>query len=174
MKKVFKPEPLIDLPRWLETIFQCFLFLTIVFLIHLLRLDAIFKGGDIFNIANSKFWTVLFYFILYYLYKLLGTHTAVDLIEFDYSENTIHLEYWLFYFYRKRLVIKFEDLSFKTGFDISIVGGSFLIKIYQKHKLKIKINKRNGWKKKQIKEIYSILKIIKNPRSDRNINERQK
>jgi len=166
MTKVFKAEPLINLPRWLETIIQCFVFLTIVYLIHLLRLDVFFKGGEIFNIANSKFWTILFYLLICYFYKVIGTCTAIDLIEFNYEENTISFEYWLFYFYKKRLVLNLSDLSFKTGYDISIVGGSFFIKIYQNYKFKIKVNKRNGWKKKQIKEIYSNLKLLKNPSSD--------
>ncbi|RLD37267.1 MAG: hypothetical protein DRI74_07185 [Bacteroidetes bacterium] len=135
-------------------------------MIHLLRIDLFFKGGDIFNIANSKFLTVLFYLIIYFLYKVLGTHTAVDFIEFNYDENTIIFDYWLFYFYRKRLAIKFSDFSYKTGYDISIVGGSFFIKIIQNNKFKIKVNKRNGWKKKQIKEIYYRLKLIKSTSKD--------
>ncbi|MFH1001432.1 MAG: hypothetical protein V1783_11420, partial [Bacteroidota bacterium] len=43
-----------------------------------------------------------------------------------------------------------------------------LIKIYQNQRFKIKVNRRNGWKEKQIKEIYSRLKVIKSPPSARN------
>lgn len=161
MKKNYKPLPLINLPRWLETIIQGGGFLTSLYLIHLLKLDLLFKGGDIFNIANSKLLTVIFYLSIFFIIKVLGTFTAVDFIEIDYEENNIIFDYWLFYFNRKRLTIKFSDFSYKTGYDISIIGGSFYLKIYQKNKLKIKLNKRNGWKKDQIDDVYSRLKSIK-------------
>jgi hypothetical protein len=94
------------------------------------------------------------------LYKVLGTHTAVDLIEIDYENKRVQFVYWLFYFYKKTLTIKFEELSYKNSSDITILGGSLAIRIYQNKKLKIKLNRRNGWKDKQIDEINKELLLI--------------
>ena len=94
MKKTYRPEPIINIPRWLETIIQGFIFVTALYLIHFLKLDLLFKGGDIFNIANSKLLTVIFYLTIFFLLKVLGTCTAVDFIEINYNENTIIFDYW--------------------------------------------------------------------------------
>jgi len=162
MKK-FNPKPKINVPRWLETIIQCCLFIIVIYLVHYLGLDKIIKNIDLFNFTRSKISSILIILLVYYSYKVLGTHTAVDLIEFDYENKNVIFVYWLFYFYKKTLKIKFEELSYKNRNDITILGGSLSIRIYQNEKFKIKLNSRNGWKDKQIDEVTSELFTIKPP-----------
>jgi hypothetical protein len=159
--KQFKPKPFINVPRWLETIIQCGIFLIVIYAVHFSGLDKIIKDIDLFNYTRSKYVSIIIILLLYYLYKVLGTHTAVDLIEVDYENKKIVFVYWLFYFYKKTLTINFEELTYKNRNDITILGGSLSIRIYQNKKLKIKINRRNGWKDTQIDEIISELLLIK-------------
>lgn len=159
--KNFKPKPIINVPRWLETIIQCSIFLIVIYVVHYSGLDKIIKDIDLFNFTRSKYISIIIILLLYYLYKVLGTHTAVDLIEIDYENKKIVFVYWLFYFFKKTLTINFEELTYKNRNDITILGGSLSIRIYQNKKLKIKLNRRNGWKDGQIDEIISELLSIK-------------
>jgi hypothetical protein len=161
--KEFKPKPMINVPRWLETILQCCVFVIIIFFIHFFGFDKTIKDIDLFNFTSSNYVSVIILIILYYLYKLLGTHTATDLIEIDYDNKKVKFVYWLFYAYQKTLTIKFEEFSYKIKSDITILGGSLAIRIYQNKKLKIKLNRRNGWKDKQIDEITKDFLFIKPP-----------
>jgi hypothetical protein len=162
MKK-FIPSPKINVPRWLETIIQCCLFLAIISFVHYFGLDKIIMDTDLFNYTRSKVLSILITLLLYYFYKVLGTHTAVDLIEIDFENKNVIFVYWLFYFKKKTLKIKFEELSYKRRNDITILGGSLSVRIYQNGKFKIKLNSRNGWKDKQIDEIIAEFLLIKPP-----------
>lgn len=122
------------------------------------------KNTDFLNFTGSRYSSVLIILLMYYSFKVLGTHTAIDLLEIDYENKEIRFVYWLFYFYKKKLTISYEELSYKNRNDILILGGSLSLRIYQNEKYKIKLNRRNGWKDKQIDEITSEFLIIKPPK----------
>lgn len=97
------------------------------------------------------------------MFKILGTHTAVDLIEIDYENMDVKFVYYYLYFNKRKLTIKFNELSYKNKNFITILGGEFALLIYQNKKLKIKLNSRNGWKDGQIDEITEEFVKIKPP-----------
>lgn len=154
MKEYF-PTPLVKIPRWLETILQFFLFLIMVVVFHKLGLRGL--SDEVNNIDY------LVSFVLFSLYKLLGTFTAVDLIQIDYSSKQISFDYWFLYFIKKQTLIKFEDLDFKCRNDNILLGGSYGLYIYNNKKLKIKLNRMNGWKDQQINSLIVDLLSIKQP-----------
>lgn len=153
--KEYYPAPLIKMPRWLETIVQFVLFLIMVVVFHKLGLRGL--NHEVNNIDY------IVSFVLFTLYKLLGTFTAVDLIQIDYSSKQISFDYWFLYFIKKRTLIKFEDLDFKCRNDIILLGGSYGLYIYNNKKLRIKLNRMNGWKDQQIDSLTEDLLSIKQP-----------
>ena len=102
-------------------------------------------------------------FLVFLLYKILGTHTAVDLIVINEEKKQLEFSYWLFYFYKTSIAISFEDLGYKNRNDILIFGGSMGLYFFKNEKLKIKINRRNGWKDRQIDLLIEQLIAIKEP-----------
>lgn len=161
MKK-FKANPIINVPRWLETIIHCILFLLALLVVHYTGIGAGVELTDILNFAGSGYSTILLYVLVFYFFKLIGNHTAVDSLEIDYNNKNMKVVYWLFYFYRRELTISFEELSYKNRNDILIMGG-YSLRIYQNSSFRIKLNSRNGWKNKQIDEITTELLMIKPP-----------
>jgi len=159
----FVPKPKIKLARWIETIIQCNLFLLTIAIVHFLGLDMATRHTDCFNITDSRLLSILIILLLYYLFKVLGTHTAVDLIEINYDSLEITFVYWLFYFYKQTLIIQFEELSFKNRNSIFMHGAGLSLLVYRNKKLKIKLNNRNGWTSRQVKEITTELNSIKPP-----------
>jgi len=158
--KEFRPNYWLNLPRWLETILQCGTFILILWFIKLLKIDEyIFDTSISINVK----WLVI-YILIYFAYKILGTYTAVDLISVDYDQRNVIIHYWLFYIFKRKLNIKFEELSFKNRNDIFLfLGGSLALLLYKNGKLKIKLNKRNGWKDQQIDMLTEDLLAIKQP-----------
>jgi hypothetical protein len=154
MKK-FEPKPLIHAPRWLETLIQCCIFGIVIIIVHYLGLDRVIKGTDLLLYTKSRYLSIFILILIYYVYKVLGTHTAVDLIIIDFENKKVVFEYWLFYFCKRTLTIEFKELRYKLKNDITILGGSLSIRIFQNNNFKIKLNRRNGWKDKQIDEIAS-------------------
>ena len=161
MKK-FKANPIINVPRWLETIIHCILFLLFLLIVKYIGLDTRIEKMDILNFTGSRYSSILLIFLVFYSFKLIGNHTAVDSLEIDYNNKNMKVVYWLFYFYRRELTISFEELSYKNRNDILIMGG-FSLRIYQNSSFRIKLNSRNGWKNKQIDEITTELLMIKPP-----------
>jgi hypothetical protein len=153
--KEYCPAPLIKMPRWLETIVQFFLFLIMVVVFHKLGLRGL--SHEVNNIDY------IVSFVLFSLYKLLGTFTAVDLVQIDYSKKQICFKHWFLYFIKKQTLIKFEDLDFKCRNDIILLGGSYGLYIYKNKKLRIKLNRMNGWKDQQINSLIEDLLSIKQP-----------
>ncbi|MBL7903744.1 MAG: hypothetical protein JNL22_01855 [Bacteroidales bacterium] len=154
MKEYF-PAPLLKIPRWLETIIQFFLFLIIVVAFHKLGLRGLSQ-----EISNIEF---IISIIIFSIYKVFGTFTAVDLITIDYFNKQIRFEYWFMYFIKKHTLIKFEDLDFKFRNDILLLGGTYGLYIFNGRKLKIKLNRMNGWKDQQIDSLIDDLLTIKQP-----------
>lgn len=160
--KRFKANPIINLPRWLETIIHCILFLLFLLIAKYIGLDARFEKMDILNFTGSSYSSVLLIFLVFYSYKLLGNSSAIDSMEIDNENKNITVVYWQFYVFKRKLTIEFEELSYKNKNDMPIMGG-FSLRLYQNEKYKIKLNSRNGWKNKQIDEITSEFLMIKPP-----------
>lgn len=161
--KEYSPTPILKMPRWLETIIHFFLFLIIVVVFHKLGLRGLSQ-----EISNIELIVII---IIFSIYKLFGTLTAVDLVTIDYSTKQIRFEYWFMYFIKKRTLIKFEDLDFKCKNDILLFGGSYGLYIFNGRKLKIKLNRMNGWKDQQIDSLIHDLLSIKQP--SRPLNKRK-
>lgn len=155
--KEYYPSSLLKVPRWTETVLQCGIFVLVALVLHKTHLDSI-----VFNVVifTNDIRTVMFIFFVFYVYKVLGTHTAVDHVKIDYQLQEITFNYWLFYFIKKTVRIRFPELSIKNRNDILLLGGSEGLYIYQNGRLKIKLNTRNGWKKEQMKQLSIELKSI--------------
>ena len=161
MKK-FKANPIINVPRWLETITHCILFLLFLLIAKYIGLDARIEKMDILIFTGSNYSSVLLIFFVFYSFKLLGNSSAIDSLEIDNENKNITVVYWPFYVFKRKLTIEFEELSYQNRNEMPIVGG-FSLRIYQNEKYKIKLNSRNGWKNKQIDEITSEFLMIKPP-----------
>lgn len=161
MKK-FKANPIINVPRWLETIIHCILFLLFLLIVKYIGLDTRIEKMDILNFTGSRYSSILLIFLVFYSYKLIGNNNAIDSLEIDYENKTVNVDYWQFYFFKRKLTIGFEELSYKNRNEMFIMGG-FSLRIYQNDKFRIKFNSRNGWKNKQIDEITTELLMIKPP-----------
>lgn len=153
--KEYRPIQLINLPRWIEAIIQYFFFLALI---------IIFKKLGIKNLpASTSSFEIVVTVLLFLAYKVLGTYTAVDLIIIDQKNQQIEFSYWFFYMVKKKLIINFDELNYKNRNEILLLGGSMGLYIYKKESLKIKINRRNGWKDQQIDSITDYLLTIKDP-----------
>lgn len=161
MKK-FKANPIINAPRWLETIIHCILFLLILFIAKYIGLDTDIEKMDILNFTGSRYSSVLLIFLVFYSYKLLANSSAIDSLEIDHENKNVKVVYWQFYVLKRKLTIGFEELSYKNRNDMPIIGG-FSLRIYQNEKYRYKLNSRNGWKNIQIDEITSEFLMIKPP-----------
>lgn len=155
--KEFYPSRLLKYPRWIETVLQCSTFVLIIMVLHISNLDSIIFNVTLFT-ADSG--TVIFIFFMFYAYKILGTHTAVDYVKIDYQLQEVTFTYWLFYFLKKTVKIRFTELSIKNKNVILLLGGAEGLYVYQNERLKIKLNKRNGWKKDQIEQMSDAFKNI--------------
>lgn len=160
--KWFKANPIINVPRWLETIIHFILFLLFLLVVHYTGIGKGIEISDILNFTGSGYSSILLAFLVFFIFKLIGNNSAIDSLEIDYENKKVKVVYWLFYFYKKKLTIGFEELSYKNRNDMPIMGG-FSLRLYQNEKYKIKLNSRNGWKNKQIDEITSEFLMIKPP-----------
>jgi hypothetical protein len=150
--KEFSPKKAINLPRWLETMVQCILFTFLAFVFSFFRLDLLIGKNSIFFFSNRFHWEmILFHLVLYYIYKIISTFTAVDKVVIDNSKQEVRIDYWLFYIIKKKKTIKFSEFSFLVKHDFYLTYKA--IKIYQNNKYKIKLNAGNSWKKEQVEEI---------------------
>lgn len=120
--------------------------------------------GNLSDSANSESGiNIVVTLILFIAYKILGTFTAVDLIIIDSQNRSLQFDYWLFYLFKKKLIITFDELNYKKRNDILLIGGSMGIYFYKEKRLKIKLNRRNGWNDHQIDSIIQDLLKIKEP-----------
>jgi hypothetical protein len=158
--KEYRPDFLKSIPRWSLAFIQYFLFLFALFIVDLLKLDTyLFNNPIVLDV-----WWILFFSLMFWTYKLLGTYTAIDNVNIDFENGVLIIKYWKYYVIRKVLEIKFSELSFKNKYNsLLYFGGSLAILIYKNDKLKIKLNRRNGWKDKQVAEIIKDLLLIKPP-----------
>lgn len=165
--KEYRPLLLISMPSCLLALLQYFLFLFVFFMVITLKLDRyLFNSPIMVNV-----WWLIFFSIMFWTYKILGTYTAVDRVKFDFENKLLTIKYWKYYIYRRVIEIRFSDLSYKNRYDTLLyLGGSIALLIYNKNRLKVKLNSRNGWKNRQIDEITKDLLLIKPP--DRPLTER--
>jgi hypothetical protein len=156
--KEYRPDFLKSLPRWFFAFIQFIIFLFALFVVDLLKLDSyLFNTPIVLDV-----WWILFFSILFWTYKLLGTFTAIDNVIIDFENGVVTIKYWKYYIFRRILEIKFSELSYKNKYNTLLYfGGSLAILIYKNTKLKIKLNRSNGWKDKQVDEIIKDLLLIK-------------
>ena len=161
MKK-YLANPLINVPRWLETVIHCILFLLALLLGNFIGVNKGIEFSDFVNFTESGYKLIFLDLLLFYSMKLLGNHTAVDSVVIDNENRNVKAEYWLYYLIKRRITIGFDEMSFKNKNDNLIMGG-FSLRLYQNGKHVIKLNSRNGWRSRQIDEIISELVKIKPP-----------
>ena len=97
----------------------------------------------------------------FYVYKLMVNHTVTNKVVIDYSERTFTVYYSFLYFIPKRRKMLFDDISFWIHYFQSFnFGNAIAVFIYENDKFRLKINARNGWKKKQVEKIIEELLVI--------------
>ncbi|MEG2070858.1 MAG: hypothetical protein RR034_05740 [Bacteroidales bacterium] len=134
---------------WIDLLLKSLFFITVVYLISFLRVDKFFFNFSYYQIF--QYWGIPFLFMLYFLYRNMQTITFVDKILIDSENQLISVEYWLFYFIKKKTCIKFDELSFKYKEDHFLFFGSILsLFLYRNNKFIIRVNVSNGWNKNQI------------------------
>ncbi|MFN3555845.1 MAG: hypothetical protein ACK4VN_07790 [Bacteroidales bacterium] len=157
--KVFEPAFEFPLPRGVEIVIRMLFFVTIVFFIDYIGL---LKEPQI-NYSDKKQLIKLASMLAtaFYAYKLMVNHTVTNKVVIDYSERTFIVYYSFFYFVPKKREILFDDISFWIHYAQSFYFGNAIAAfIYEKNKFRLKINARNGWKKKQVEEIIEELLVI--------------
>jgi hypothetical protein len=155
---LFSPNRFIPGPRPVELIIQSILFLVVIWVVSSINIDIVLFGQSF--IGKSPISSSIFTLILFMLYKLASTTTAVDKLEICNNERLIKIEYFLFHVFKRNVAIKFEDFLFYYREDLLFFGASTGIRIYSKNKFKVKLNARNGWKKEQIEQIIQEFLII--------------
>lgn len=158
--KVYLPDKFWKLPRWLETLIQSFIFVSVLVIFCLLKLDELLWDMNVFS--SNVYYVIFVQILMFYFYKVMSTHSAVDKLIIDGDIREITITYWWFYFIKKKKIIKFEEFSFWTNDDTLLFGSSKSIRIYQNNKYKIKLNARNSWKKEQIEEITNEFLLLTN------------
>jgi hypothetical protein len=155
---VFYPNRFVPGPRYIELIIQALLFLAAIWVISYTKIDSIFFSQSFIgkNQLNSSLFTI----ILFLAYKFALTHTVVDKLEICSEEKLIKIEYYLFHTFKRKIAIKYADISFFYREDSLHFGGSVGIRIFNKNKFKVKLNSKNGWKNTQIENIIQEFMII--------------
>ncbi|TVQ95208.1 MAG: hypothetical protein EA393_00005 [Bacteroidetes bacterium] len=157
--RVFEPALKFPFPRGLEIVMRMLFFVAILFFIDYIGLLRE-PGIDYKDIKKL----LLLGFMLattFYIYKLMVNRTVTNKVIINYSERTFTVHYSFFYFISKKRKIHFEDISFWIDYlQTTYFGNAIAAFIYENDKFRLKINARNGWKKKQVEEIIEELLVI--------------
>ena len=160
----FEPERIVPMPRWFAILVQTFFVAFAALAGSFLNMNYLLGLEMFFDDVRQN---VVFYAMSFLVYKLISSPTVLDRILINFDNKEITFDYWICHVYKKQKVIKFQDFSFKITQDIRIFGGSESIRIYQFDKQKIKLNPSDGWKRTQLKSIYSLFLSIKKARIKR-------
>ena len=155
---IYEPKLKSKFPRWIIILFQCFVFIVLVGVIPCLQLDLILFQYSLFE--NGFTYFVVEFFIIFFLYKNMITFSPVDRFIIDDSKSEIIIIYWLMYFIKRKLVVKYDELSFRAQMSGALWGNSLSISIFKNKNYKIKLNARNGWTEEQVQKIYEYLLLI--------------
>lgn len=157
--RVFEPALKFSFPRGMEIVTRMLIFVAIIFFIDYIGL---LKEPQI-NYSDKKqlIKLALMLAIAFYVYKLMVNHTVTNKAVVDFNKKTFTVYYSYFYFIPIRRKMHFEDISFWIHYAQSFYFGNAIAAfIYEKNKFRLKINARNGWKKKQVEEIIEELLVI--------------
>ncbi len=147
MKKKYINSRLLKIPRLLELFIHTAFFISILAVLEFLHInDIVFDTS--FNI-NSTF-SVVFMSFSFIIYRILTSHTIVEEFIIDYERKEIEFAYVLLFIIKKKLIIPFKEFSFYSTLDIILAGGALSLRIYKGNQMKIKMNHRYGWTRKQI------------------------
>ena len=138
---------------WLILMSQSLIFIALIGIIPLLGLDTILLGFSL--LGNGLIFFVVEFFLIFFLYKNMVTYSLVERVIIDDSKEEIIIVFWLIYFIKKKIVIKYEELSFRAQIDGMLWGYSLSLRIFKNDNYRIKINAKNGWTEDQIKNIYN-------------------
>ena len=156
--KIFEPAFKFPFPRGVEIVMRMFFIVMLMFFIDYIGL--IDSSLDFTNPTRVLTMAVLLS-LVFYCYKLMVNRTVTNKVIINYSERTFTLYYSFLYLVGKKRVIRFDDLSFWIHYaQILLLGDGIAIFVYERDRSPLKINARNGWKKKQVEEIINELLVI--------------
>jgi hypothetical protein len=157
--RVFEPALKFPLPRGMEIVIRMLIFVTIIFFIDYIGL---LKEPRInYSDKNQLIKLALMLATAFYVYKLMVNRTVTNKVVIDFFEKTFTVYYSYFYFIPIKSKIRFDDVSFCIDYRQTVYFGNAIAAfIYEKNKFRLKINARNGWKKKQVEEIIEELLVI--------------
>jgi len=156
--RVFEPALKFPFPRGVEIVMRMFFIVMVMFFLIYIGL---IKSSLNFTNPTQLFIRAVFLSFVFYCYKLMVNHTVTNKVIIDYSERTFTVYYSFFYFIPKRRKMFFDDISFWIHYFQSFnFGNAIAAFIYENDKFRLKINARNGWKKKQVEEIIEELLVI--------------
>ncbi len=147
MNKKYINSRLLKIPRLLELFLHVAFFLLISAVLQFLHIDDIVMDTSI-EITDT--FTLLFLSFSFILYRIFTSPTIVEEIIIDYERKEIEFAYVLLFIIKKKLIVPFREFSFYSTLDIILAGGALSLRIYKANRIKIKMNHRFGWTRKQI------------------------
>ncbi|HLN54277.1 MAG TPA: hypothetical protein VK212_11265 [Lentimicrobium sp.] len=146
MKKAYTNPRFLKIPRILELLLHLIAFLLILAIVHYLRIDDYVFDT---NFGLDTFF-LLFMSSAFIIHRILTTHTIVEELIIDFEQKEIQFNYVLYFLFKRKLIIPFNEFSFYSRLETIIRGGGLSLRIFRANKFKIKISHRYGWTRKHI------------------------
>lgn len=124
---------------------------------------SIFLFGLIHNYQSPRLLLLNLYILLPAL--LITAYSPIYSFIIDNEKHQLFINYRFLYFIDKQIILSFDQFDYKYNYGAPFISlGGFEVNIYFKKCSIATLNTKFGWKKKQLKEIVSILEEIKPPK----------